>query len=525
MSFSSDIAYDFYNPWCAAGITTSDGAYFPLWTGVGGTGQLWSDIGHQDVEGLTGFPFLSSIEVELNLGMAPTITAVFTPDLLSFRRFIDSTLVEWATSVLSVQFGYGSVGSPVFQGIILQPTVALGANPVVTLHCAGTGAQTLMDQTGGQVYTGTVQNILFEIIQGNGSNPQAIVIDDSRVFASNNTALIAAYSQTTISEAQSYQSYWTLIWKLLREIRCYSLSIGAQKGPPGSPSAPDIIQIVPADDFQKDPPKKWLRFYDFPDGQVGNAVDQPPFEKGGPNTQGCIPILSVSSPSNQHFANATARGLALSGVNSKSGASVHNLVTDPNLTPNGAQPSTIVPAVVTAVFDRVIAMAPDSAHPGLNPNTYDGGGYSSADPNNPQGVTKARADYLSWVPAASGVQLKVVTPGVPDLLPGTNVMVAGISARYDSMYSIQDMVFKLDNSGFTTEFSLLAGSYPKSSILAAEARGDLVVETGDANATEISNTLDLFASDQVVPNTAAMPSDNAIVVTPSSVGVIDGPLS
>lgn len=167
--------YDFSNPFISAVIVTEEGR-FPLWTN--NETSLFRE-GGSALEGTRALAFLSELVVEIQLAYLPRITATLTPPYRDAINFLDSTLMNWGTSTLEVQFGYisntskNTILSPVFSGVLLKPEVNLGSDVIITLNAQGVSGLSASQQAGTRTFNGkTRADIITAIAEGRVTKPR-----------------------------------------------------------------------------------------------------------------------------------------------------------------------------------------------------------------------------------------------------------------------------------------------------------------------------------------------------------------
>ena len=234
--------FDYYSPFFSAVIITREGERYPLWTNAGGS----EDTAREGDDEALSLAFLESISVELELGFVSKITATLVPPFQAARQLLNSEIIEWSSSVLQVQFGYvggapdGVVLSPVYEGVILQPQIQLGADTSITINAQGTGGFGPMRSQSGRPFNEptTRENMLRAIVRGINSEQQREIELDFKAVEELGAGTVAYDRLFTEkkTDAQGYVTDWSMIWRLVRESRCTLLQIGStlKISPPGS---------------------------------------------------------------------------------------------------------------------------------------------------------------------------------------------------------------------------------------------------------------------------------------------------
>jgi hypothetical protein len=428
--------YDFYNPFVSARIVTVDGGLFPLWVGApsdqgGVSSEAWNRVGFQG----RSLAMLQEVQIVLNLGFIPVITATLVPTYAEAIEFLNSALIEWGQSTLEVQFGYVGRGtecpvlSPIFSGTILKPDVSLGADISITLRAQGVGGFSAARQESSRIVSGESRRDAIERVLS-GRDPvyqRRVRVDFSEVERVGGSPL-EALNGSVGAIVQGYQSDWTFIWRLVRECQCWMILIE------------DTLKIFPRDAAVTKPPKLTLALYDFvaPHNTGASGVA----DRLGPSV-GVFPILSASSPTMAVYAPGAVRGLVMQGIHSEDREAWQRIFGDEEVRP-------------ARTNEGSSDGGTSDANPG-NAADGDGGTFHFGDVDNLQVEAQARAEFSDQT-FAMGVKLEVETLGIPDLIPGEVVRVHGLGRRMDHNYVVHEVKHTIGTNGYVTSLSLMSNT-------------------------------------------------------------------
>ena len=408
--------YDFGSPFAVCTIVTEDGERVPLWFAP--PGQRPRGRAHS-------FPFVTSVVVKIGLSNIPIVTVQLTPPYGDAIAFLDSALIEWGTAKLEVQLGYatglqGPVVTPVYSGILLKPDVTYGADATITLNAQGLSTFNITSQSSGRLLRGTRQAIVERLLRGpDPLNPRELYLDDTEM-ARAPAEVRAGWAGRTIEIQQAGVSDWQWVLTLVWECRAAFYVLG------------NTIKVFPRDTRATESPTRRFVFYNIPNGQLG------PSAAAGPT----YPILGVSSPSSGIYLPGYLRGSVLQGASSETRGGDRRVVDDSTVrmgrTGSGG------------VNER-----PSPANPGRGPQAeglevFPG---QPADARVREQVNAAQLDFAQ----RAGIKLEVDSLGVPDILPGETVSVAGLGVRIDGPnYMVFDVAHTIDGSGFGTHLTKYA---------------------------------------------------------------------
>lgn len=466
-------AYDFYSPFLSAAIITKAGERVPLWTNVLSKGEpnKYAEKFTQELtQGLVSFPFLESLTIELQLGLYPRMVAVLTPPWQNARQFLDSILVENGKSILEAVIGYsagtggGVVLSSPFQAMILEPEISLGTETVITLNALGVAGYDCSANQASRSFSGkTRKHILEEVAKGpdiassvgtdsvgddiiteaslaralENKSKRQLTLDYSEITAG--TEADIALSETKVTMSQGWKTDWMFMLQVAQEAGCWLLQTG-QDG--------TVIKVISIQEHLAEDPSYTLRYYDYIGGKLGpdhaNTAGETANGTLAGATDGDFPILSVSSLSKQVWQPGATKALVATGIDSSTGEAVRTVTTDGNAGP----------AKVTGGGGGTVK--PDGSNSGLDPKTGAGGAPSNREPEFGDGKAVERANFAASF--SMGIQLKVTTLGIPNILPGHVVAVRGLGLRFDFNYGVFVVKHHIGVSGFTTELELISNT-------------------------------------------------------------------
>lgn len=446
-----DKPYDFYSPFVRATIIASDGTRVPLWTNIldGATGSpvAGSASGFKDKYGLTSFPFLESASVSLSLSYMPVISVALTPPFLDGRTFINGPLIEWGQAVLEVILGY-SAGTPQgaklsepFQGLLLKPDVAMGVGTAITLNAQGfAGYNSTITQSSKVHRNKSRIDIIKATAKGYGDPPRDLEVDVQFI----NDSTVQSLLDEETDESQGNRTDWMFMTQLARDCRCWlTLSTDGKSL---------ILRSLP--DSLAEDPKFIFRLYDFVPDVSSNGAALGPTTQNTDLDSGDFPILAVSSPSEQVFYPGATKALILQGINSSTGETVNEAITDQN--------SDAIPS--TGGGDK--GVTPNKTLPGLNDSTKQGGAPASKDVNSKG--TREQVKSAFQFDFTTGIKLNITTLGIPDIQPADIVAVRGVGDRFDWNYGVFGIRHNIGPGGFTTDLELVSNT---SSLLGAVVKG------------------------------------------------------
>jgi len=465
--------FDYFNPFVAAAINTTDGERYPLWTAE----QLGADPNAAFVGSMA---WLQQVQIEMQLGEVPMISATLTPPYRAGQAFLNSPLIEWGGSTLDVQFGYASgtgvVLSPTYSGILLKPEVSLGADFTITLKAQGTGGFSAIRSKSSRTFNNMTRfNILKEVAGGPRTvvgaaaekilgtiedaarffRPDAVVVGareahtrDFNIDATaveNNSALRGLAStgniiigslsaglvsvdgtfandllfKEPINESQGNLSDWAFMQKVVADARCGMVLNG------------NTLVLFPLDAWMGAPPQRTFRMYDYPLGQTA-PVD------------GVYPIISFSSDTVALYMPGSTRGIKMSGVNSETRQIENVAINDEEVKPtrSGKGPS---------------SLPPSPNNPSLNA-AGDGGGFYPGSPSDKRVQDAAKAQFVEDTHKL-GINLEITSLVDPRLLPGCTIAVSGISKRHDAPnYGVTNVTWTIGTGGADMTFTCISNA-------------------------------------------------------------------
>lgn len=416
--------FDFLTPFMKAAIITDptnpDFTRFPLWTFTDPKGQKLAtrpELWGESYGALTSLSFLESITVKLGLAYVPTITATLTPPLEDARRFVESPLIEWTRSILEVQYGYvgagGVVSSPTFEGVIQKPEVTLGSDVSVNLTAQGVGGIRGMQEEGtGEPKTDTsLEEVFREICTRNGME-----LDTSELEKGNAWEEMAALTDNQPSILQGNVGDWWFLVREARKIGCWVLLDSTKEARGGGTTSK--LKLFPINSVADSTPKLKFKLFDFtPKGVVGPK-------------NGVYPILSFSTPTSAVYLAGATQKIRAAGIDSKTREAKEITADDatskPSHTGNGQS--------------------------GLVSQQSGGSFLGGVDGAAPDAQQVADNEFKAAI-GGRGVKIEVQTVGIPTLVPGQIIEIAGISPkRIDGLYIVFEVTHTLGTGGYDTSF-------------------------------------------------------------------------
>lgn len=459
----SNYSYDFYSPFMSAAILTKDGQRVPLFMNTengaansyGNSAKKLTTLQGSSkdsaaiTEGIVSLPWLSSLVVEQNLSYLPKMTAVLTPPFQDGLAFLNSSLVEWGVSMLEVQIGYstgpnGSSLSPPLQGLLLKPEIAIGAEIVITLNAHGVAGYSSGVQCSGRTWSSkdgfTRIKVIEECIKGSGTPKRDITVEYDAITEENGKEYDLLCNKP-VNITQGWITDWMLVRNLVRECHCWMSLVG------------NTLHIFSQNSKMAAQPKYTLRLFNFDRGTLGPGATRPQ-DQQSPGSD--FPIISCNSPTSAVWLPGST--VTMFGVDRDTG-----------------EPKTVVKSVAddktAATGGGSVDMKGTENRPDPDSKTGDGGQGSSYDINFPAADQQLQAEVLQ-LKTLMGIRLDVTTLGIPDVMPGDVVKIAGIGRRFDANYSVFHVKHSIGN-GFTTDLLLRSNSAEYLAALQKSAGGDV----------------------------------------------------
>lgn len=427
-------SHDFSNIVIRCQIENPDGSVLPLWVDSYG-----AEYGGSKFE--QALPVVQELSVELNLGYLPKITAQCAFNYHDMIKFVESDAILWGASQLTVQFGYtmgtSAVLSAPFTGLLTKPDVRIGVESSITLTGIGYKGHSLVRQ--GRTYAAELKDkTRKEIIEWLGVQPidnikQGVKFDFSEVekLGSGDPAYDGMFT-TKISLSPSWKADWHLIMRLCRDGHCWLFFDG------------DTAKIIPINKRMIDPPRYML------------AMFPQPFQKShingfiGPVAQ-IYPILEFNSPTTGVFYPPLVRGQVLKGIDGNSGKEfkrIYNNKKDDTDSEGSKAPNVQGSGNATPESGEVLSKGDTNTGSFFEPNFYDA--------DTKPVVERIQSDFLATI-SQRGIQVEVMTVGIPEILPGESFALAGVSQRFCGTkekpinYSVHNIIHTLGSGGFSTK--------------------------------------------------------------------------
>jgi hypothetical protein len=476
--------YDFSGPYMAVAIRNREGKVFPLWSkpaeGAGLAASVSSAAGaiggaSGDAE-LPPMPWVSQVTVTMQLADVPVITVLLTPPFREGLQFLDSPLIEFGDSELQVQLGYvggtqsGYALSPVFSGLLLEPSVAIGEDIQITLNAHGTGGFSAARQEGSRTAKeGETRLELIERIAAgpNGGRNLKVNVDDIEGLTASGDqgggldlgvdAVAAALGSTgadlssetaklmnePVVYSQGGKSDWQALWELVNAAQAWML-LENEADEPGKESKP-VLKIYARDKRLGRPPSRILRLFDYDRGQIGQDSSLPVDIGLGAAPAKDYPILGMSNPPASLYLPDTVRHHLMEEISDADPQEENKKVL------NGDEVKRATTAKGTAGHEE------SASNPDADPDKGDGGTRIPGDPKDTEALQNAIHDFKRV--GNQGIELDVETVGIPDLKPGETVLLKGVGLRFGNhRWGVHEITHTIGGDGFTTSMKIISNT-------------------------------------------------------------------
>jgi hypothetical protein len=429
----ADNAFDFFSPFFRAAIITDpkdrEGSRWPLWV-FGSEQESNTKSQTHEANGLGALAFVTEVTVKLTLAYIPTITVTLSPPLEDARRLLDSPLIEYAkgsdSSLIQVQFGYtngpdGQVLTPPFEGsIIAPPSVSFGADASITLTGTGTGGFKAQRAEVSAITEKKKRiDLMDEVLSASG-------IEVNREEVKPETAEGKALDEEIAVDFASNSVAWFYVVDLALTCGCWVTLTTKDNGTP-------VAKLTAVNAVLSQEPKLKFRFYDFPKGMLDSKT-------------GVFPILSISTPTTSVFMSGAAAGLRTMSYDSKTREIKASTIDDSTAAPKRTGDGT--------------AGAAEKGQ-GIEGDFFS---ENAADP----AQQKRGVSLYQQAQGTQGVQIEVETIGIPTLVPGAFISVAGVAKRLDQNYVVNMVEHSIGSGGYSTKFTAYANVSPLSGTPAAK---------------------------------------------------------
>lgn len=462
MGYLPDNAHSFSTPFFSTAIITNpddrEGTRHPLWTLDESTSPILA-LG----SGAFALAFLAEISITLNLGYIPRITATLTPPLDLARQFIESDLVEWTKSILTVRYGYTgdngwAVQSPEFEGLILKPEVTLGTDVSVTLTAQGvgglTGTRTSSDTANwmgksyfdvfkalGDIHGWTVDESAVADAASKVTPPTAPSFLQPSAPSPLAPATIPPPAKKTemdlLHEVHSTIFFgnladWYWVMRTAKEIGCWVYLDSSNTAKNGNKS---LLRLLPINGSIASKPEYTFVLYDLPDDGTGHAGFGASTSGSSTSFTGTstFPILSITTPTSAIYLSGVTKRIRALGYDPDKRKVVQVIADD----------KTSVPTRTDKDKGAGIKKDVDASK----------GEIAAFDGAAPDAQKIADEEYKSAI-QNMGIKIEVETLGVPNLRPGQIITVRGVSkGRIDGEYAVFEVTHSLGSGGFSTKFT------------------------------------------------------------------------
>lgn len=444
---ATDIAasFDYFNPFMSVRIVTSSGDIYPLWTSKAGGQSISVPAIKQTLKALS---FLTELQVFMDLGGIPRITARIEPPYLDAIKFMDSDLIAVGSNMLQVQYGYakgvlrgGKVGpllSETLQGFILEPHVTWGIDTQITITAQGVKASESSNRSGsGETLSGTRKSIIEMLCQ-----KENLKADFTEAVA---VSQVKAALDKEAKVAQGWRTNFFFLHTLVRDCGCYAV-IRRNDGDQG------VYELIPLTALASQKPVLTLAMFHLPKGSVGGTT---------------YPLLSAQTDF-QGIWMPGVRTLIMRDIDSKDKIYKEKRIDDKEAKTPRTGPG--ASGVKDSKFE-----------PGADPVKTWYTQPDSGDPGNTTAVEQATAAFNTQS-LAMAIPLEVETVGVPTIQPGMKLKVKGLGHRIDDpVYTVQEVIQIINGSGYVTRMKLIGNTVE---IIEKQLEADLA---GSVNKNEVQD--------------------------------------
>lgn len=419
--------YDFSSPFAKVSLIKNVGSpseqVYDLWTPQGRGGA--DTVQPVKLTGFTGangqlddvvintLSFVESVTVTLGLGYIPQMEVVLSPPFEEGRKLMESDLVDYISSDLTVTFGYysgtlGSYQSPTFRGILQKPDISFGEEFTISFTAAGKAGYTAASNTVTKSAPKKqrrihISDLLKELDLDPAENEWEL---DSYALSRLQQEIPLSYAGKTVLSC---------VYELARECGCW-LNLVTTEGT-------SKVKLTSMSKIVGNAPVATLAFHDFHSQQVGPQI-------------GVFPIISASTDTAGIYLGGNAKTFARAGVDKDTRESKSAEVTPRDIAVTGNKESNQIGVSDPAKSKK---LDPSSSH---------------------EVDAQDAAKELEMISHANqiGIELKLECVGVPSLLPGQIVQVVGLSARIDDKYVVRSLTHTISGDGFNTSIDLFQNS-------------------------------------------------------------------
>lgn len=434
-------SHDFSNIVIRAEIENPDGSTLPLWTNS-------HHVNYNGSQFPISLPVVQELSVELNLGYLPKITAQCVFNYQDMIRFIESDSILWGASAINVQFGYASGSStflsPPLSGLLTKPDIKIGAESTITLTGVGFKGHSALRQgrVDAEQLTNRSRREIIEFLASNPADGVKTKIDfdftEVEIAGAGDPAYDAMFT-TKVSVSPAWKADWHLIMRICRDGHCWLFFDGNK------------ATVIPVNRRMIQPPKYLLALFPQPLSKTDRLGTV------GPSVQ-VYPILEFNSPTTGVFYPALVRGQVLKGIDGASGKGfnfIYNNKKDDTDSKGSKAPSIQGSGLGTPEAGHVLSKGDPNTGSFFDPSFYDG--------ETKPIVERIQSDFLSTI-SQRGIQVDILTIGVPEILPGESFALGGVSERFCGTkeqpinYSVHNVIHTLGGGGFSTRVTAFTNS-------------------------------------------------------------------
>jgi hypothetical protein len=283
--------------------------------------------------------------------------------------------------------------------------------------------------------------------------PLDITVDRSEVKPE--TAEGKALDEEIVAEFGANVVAWFYVVDMAIACGCWVTLTTKDDGTP-------VVKLTAVNAVLSKEPSLKFRFYDFPLGQLSAKT-------------GVFPILGISTPTTSVFMSGAAAALRTMSYDSKTREIKADVIDDSTVSSKRTGDGTA---------STKTEAQPGSFHPA-----------NVADP-----VDKTKADeFFKQMQGTQGVQIEVETIGIPTLVPGAFIEVAGVAKRLNQNYIVDTVEHSVGSGGYTTKFTAYANVSPLAGGSPANRLGSAVKTVTNPNQQTKNEQEPQAASGSTVP--------------------------
>jgi len=454
------MTYNFFSAYFKADLVLDDDSVIPFWQGPVDP-KIAKKVNYKSAGAVKSenMAIASDLTVELSLGGYFMLKLDLRPTPEDALALINSNAIIIGLTRLRVEFGYtgaGSIRSPLYTGIILEPEFTIGAEYSLSFKAhASVGVALRRSQATRQFSSKTRAEIVTALAAGSGSPAIPLKVDTSKVTAEKEKKLLL---QNKINYEQGGKNNLLAIADVLAQCLCtYRI-----EDDPKSKTGGQILVVLDRISRFGSPPVKTLRLFNPQNPSIQTKPIIPAGEFYGPNV---LPLLSVSTQSKQVFLPGVTRGFIKQTFDEKAKQAKNKVQEVDKILPGPVAGAGATPKKKIAK-----GLKNSKFHPKAKLNKGGGGAVKTGDHKFP--TQSAKADYdLVQAQVDAGVQLELETVLAPDIQPGVVVRVEGMGLKFDGTYAIHKVTHTIGANNVTKMSAISNGGFLAKD---SEAYGDSV---------------------------------------------------